>query len=140
VLDTSKAPYAVQDLWAWLCSQDFEQVSGQTTGQNNQFVELVSGQRLITISVDRGDWSIAIGASWMNDTYHPDEWAAWIGGFDLAGELSDLENQAAFVKDRWAAAIEAAARKRSAEDEIRRIGLDYVRRRFGEDSVPDGHG
>lgn len=136
MLDLSLAPPSIVRLVAWLHSEGYSIVSEQRAERNNQFAEYRCGSRVIGLTADRGEWSITGGTSSMTDCFHPDEWEAFLDGFELAGDLSDLDHQVDFVTGRWRDAIRIANQQPGAESELRLIGRDYVRRRFG--FVPPG--
>jgi hypothetical protein len=131
VLDLAAAPPSVQRLGEWLNAEGFVVSREQHSGVNNRYAELRDESRRVELTTDRGDWSLAIGIVGMSDTYHPDEWEAWLDGFELAGDLSSLDHQVEFIIERWGEAIAAARMLDDAEAQIRAIGVDYVRRRFG---------
>lgn len=132
MLDLALAPPAVRRLVEWLLAEGFLLKHEQRAGVSNQFVKFGRRALVVDVTADRGDWSVGIGLDTMSDTYHPDEWEAWLDRFELAGELSDLEHQVEFVTTRWVDAAMSAQRLSDAEQQIRAIGIDYVRRRFGE--------
>lgn len=132
MLDLISAPTSVHRLVEWLLNEDFRLEREQLGGTNNQFVRFCRSPLVVEITVDRGDWSIGIGLESMSATYHPDEWEAWDGLFDLTGDLSDLDHQTDFVTTRWSEVASNARHTPDAEAHIRAIGVDYVRRRFGE--------
>lgn len=127
-------PLLIHNLLQWVHNEGFVITKKQRDGVNDQFAEYSDGRRLVDLTVDRGDWSIGIGLVGMQDTYHPDEWEASTGRFDLAGQPSDLERQVGFITSEWAEAISMTRKDQAAEAQIRAIGVDFMRRRFGERS------
>lgn len=132
MLDLISAPPSVHRLVEWLRNERFRLEHEQLGGTNNQFARFCRSPLVVEITADRGDWSIGIGLESMSATYHPDEWEAWHGHFDLAGDLSDLDHQIDFVTARWPAVAANARHSSDAEAQIRAIGVDFVRRRLGE--------
>jgi hypothetical protein len=132
MLDLISAPSSVHRLVKWLLNEGFRLEREQLGGTNNQFARFCRSPHVVEVTADRGDWSISIGLESMSATYHPDEWEAWHGHFDLAGDLSDLDHQIDFVTKRWFEVAANAGHGSDAEAQIRAIGVDFVRRRFGE--------
>lgn len=132
MLDLTSAPPAVGRLVEWLTAQRFDLDREQLGGINNQFARFRRTPLVVEVTADRGDWSVGIGLDTMNATFHPDEWEAWHDHFELAGDLSDLDHQVEFITRRWAGVAGSATRRSGAEAQIRAIGVDFVRRRFGE--------
>lgn len=130
-INLSTAPPAVVQLVNWLIEDGFVLVHRQSSGVANQFAQYRGGGRSVSVTADRGDWSLTAGLSEMGTEFHPDEWEAWLDRFDLAGELSPLDHQVSFLTGRWASAIALAQANPMAESEIRKIGSDYMFRRFG---------
>ena len=68
----------------------------------------------------------------MANTFHPDEWEAWLERRPLRRQLSDLDHQVGFITQRWLyAAYVAATDVAAAEVALESIGLDWVEWRFG---------
>lgn len=132
MLDLISAPTSVHRLVEWLLRERFRLEREQLGGVNNQFARFRRSPHVVEITADRGDWSIGIGLESMSATYHSDEWEAWHGHFDLAGDLSDLDHQIDFVTTLWPEVAANAQHSSDAEAQIRAIGVDFVRRRFGE--------
>lgn len=132
MLDLISAPTSVHRLVEWLLNEGFRLEREQLGGTNNQFARFCRSPLVVEVTADRGDWSIGIGLGSMSATYHPDEWEAWHGRFDLAGDLSDLDHQIDFVTTRWLEVAADAGHSSDTEAQIRAIGVDFVRRRFGE--------
>lgn len=130
-IDREAAPEVIGKLLDWLSDEGFAVVAQQASGRANQFARFTGADRVVTITADRGAWSLSAGLEGMDSEFHPDEWEAWLDGFDLAGELSTLEHQVDFLTSRWSCALAAARTIAHAEDEIRAIGRDYMYRRFG---------
>jgi hypothetical protein len=124
-------PEPILCLLEWLDHGDFEIVEQQSSGSANQYARFKHGGCTVSVSRDRGEWSLSAGMDRMEEEFHPDEWEAWLDGFDLAGELSTLDHQVTFLIERWPEALEKAEADPGAEAEIRDIGRDYVSRRFG---------
>jgi len=131
MLDLSLAPPPIHRLVAWLHSEGCSIVSEQAAGRNDQFAEFRCASRIIGPTADRGEWSITVATAAMTDRFHPDEWEAFLDGFELAGELSDLDHQVDFIVGRWQTAIRKANQEPSAESDLRLIGQGYVHRRLG---------
>lgn len=132
MLDLASAPAPVRRLVIWLDENGFETTQEQADGPFNQHSVWVGDSLRVEVTQDRGVWSMAVGSPTMSDTYHPDEFEAWIDGFPLAGDLSDLDHQVEFITARWAEVDTSVRASSDAESELRTIGQDYVRRRFGE--------
>jgi hypothetical protein len=132
MLDLSIAPDPVCRLVGWLGENGLKVRSEQADGSLNQHAVWENDSLRVEVTADRGDWSVAIGTPNMSETFHPDEFEAWIDGFPLAGDLSDLDHQVEFITSRWSQVRAAVVGAPRAEDEVRAIGQDYVRRRFGE--------
>lgn len=131
-LDLTAAPDSVRRLVMWLDANGLETAHEEMGGPFNQYAVWVGDSLRVEVTQDRGVWSVAVGTPTMSETFHPDEFEAWIDGFLLAGDLSDLDHQVKFITMRWAE-VEAALRASpDAESELRAIGQDFVRRRFGE--------
>jgi hypothetical protein len=132
MLDLTSASPSVHRLVEWLLNEVFRLEREQIGGTNNQFARFRRSPLVVDVTADRGDWSIGIGLESMSATYHPDEWEAWQDNFDLADDLSDLDHQIDFVTTRWPDIAANAGHSADAEAQIRAIGVDFVRRRFGE--------
>ena len=132
MLDLISAPTSVHRLVEWLLNEGFHLEREQLGGTNSQFARFSRRPLVVEVTADRGDWSIGIGLEFMSALYHADEWEAWHGHFELAGDLSDLDHQVDFVTTRWPEVAASAGRSADAEAQIRAIGVDFVRRRFGE--------
>lgn len=129
MLDLSRAPARVRQLLAWLVDQDF-QVTGEEIGDSfNQNVIFTADDRTVRVNATRGDWALGIGLG--GETFHPEQWEAWLDDYPLAGDLADLDHQVGFIVHRWQTAIEQACERPGAIDEIRAIGDDWVFRKFG---------
>ena len=130
--DLSEAPEPICRLIDWLVGNGLQVTYERADGAFNQFARWENDCLRLEMTADRGEWSVAIGTPDMSETFHPDQFEAWIGDFPLVGDLSALYHQVDFITARWPQ-IGAAVRKAPrAEEEIREIGRDYVRRRFGE--------
>ena len=132
MIELADAPDPVRRLVRWLNERGLEIATEQTGGRFNQHAVWVGGSIRVELTQDRGVWSVAVGSPTMSATYHPDEFEAWIDGFPLAGDLSDLDHQVEFITERWAEVEAALQLSGDAEGALRAIGQDYVRRRFGE--------
>ena len=132
MLELTSAPPTVGRLVEWLTAQRFDLEREQLSGINNQFARFRRTPLVVEITADRGDWSVGLGLDTMDATYHPDEWEAWHNHVELAGDLSDIDHQVEFITTQWAGVAGRAMRRSDAEPQIRAIGVDFVRRRFGE--------
>lgn len=132
MLDLASAPDSIGRLVRWLDANGLATTREQTEGRFNQYVVWVGDSLRVEVTRDRGVWSIAVGLPSMSETFHSDEFEAWLDGFPLAGELSDIDHQVEFITTRWNEVEIAVLANPDAENEIKAIGQAYVRRRFGE--------
>lgn len=129
MMDVSEAPSAIRDLLTWLLGRGFQVSEARVCDPVNQDVVFVSGDRTVRIHATSGDWVLGIGL--YGETFHPEQWEAWLDGAPLAGDLDDLYHQVAFIAYRWQAAIERFREHPDAGREIRAIGDEWAWRRFG---------
>ena len=132
MLELAEAPDSILRLVRWLGEHGLATAHEQANGRFNQHAVWVGDSLRVELTQDRGVWSVSIGSPTMSETFHPDEFEAWIDGFPLAGDLSGLDHQVEFITERWAEVETALQSSADAESELRAIGQDYVRRRFGE--------
>jgi hypothetical protein len=142
MIDISNTQFAVRFLQEWLTANEFRQVLSQHgLVTSDDYAEWVNPTLRIEITFDRGECYLSLGLREMANTYHPDEWEAWLERLPLRRHLSDLEHQVDFITRRWmAAAHRAADDVAKAEAALEAIGLDWVQKRFGwrpGDESPD---
>jgi hypothetical protein len=86
----------------------------------------------VEIRFERGEWYLGLGLLAMNNTFHPDEWEAWLERLPLNRHLSDLDHQVQFITQRWMRAADLAATDvATTEAALMAIGMDWVECRFG---------
>jgi hypothetical protein len=121
-----------QALRRWLSANAFREVDDAAATARYEATRTLSDTRRVDISFDGGAWSLSLGVSGMANTYHPDEWEAWLDRQPLKWRLSEVEHQVDFIVHRWMHAVELAlADVAVAEAEMKAIGLEWVERRFG---------
>jgi hypothetical protein len=128
-LDVTAAPAAITKLLSWLVGQGFTLAEERFSDRGNQYGTYMKQDRVVTITATRGEWSLGLGM--WGQIFHPEQWEAWLDGYPLAGELSGLDQQVAFITHRWEVAIERDQERPEAQAEVAEIGDDWVQRQFG---------
>ncbi len=129
MLDTTSAPTAIPKLVAWLHEKGFELGAERSSDRGNQYAVYFKQDQLVKITASRGEWSLGIGM--RGQTFHPEQWEAWLDGYPLNDELAGLDRQVDFITQRWDVAAGQARERAGADAEIAKIGDDWVQRRFG---------
>ena len=121
-------PEDIRGFLRWLEGSGFTVMEERGEGSVNRRVVLRNEDLGVEIVADRGIWSIALASSpdrWI----HPDVWESYLEGFPLAGDPSSLEHQIDFVQRNMPRI--AATASPEVEEELGRIGEEYMRRRLG---------
>lgn len=129
MLDLSHAPAPILRLVVWLQGRGFQQIDERQSDPANLYVLFANDSRQVKITASRGDWSLGIGIA--GRTFHPEQWEAWLKGQRLPEVLGNLDQQVDFITTSWDFALEVARLRPQTEDEIERIGDDWVERRLG---------
>jgi hypothetical protein len=127
-MDPDDFPENIRGFLRWLEGTGFTVTEERGEGMVNRRVVLGNEELSVEIVADRGEWSIALAFSpdrWM----HPDVWESYLEGFPLAGDPSSLDHQIEFVQRNLSRI--AATASPQVEDELARIGEEYMRRRLG---------
>jgi hypothetical protein len=133
LIDLSNARLARRVLEEWLTANDFRQNrSQQKSVTSDDYTEWLSTDLRVEIKVDGTQIFLGVGLRAMANTFHPDEWEAWLEGTPLRRHLSDVGHQVDFITRQWlGAAARASADVATAERALEAIGLDWLERRFG---------
>lgn len=135
MVDHRDAPPAMLKLLGWLEATGLQQSEEQVRDRFNQMAIFDDEHTRVRVVVDRGDWSVGVGITAFDSTFHPDVWEAYLNGLDRAND-SSLEHQVDFLVTRWADARRAAMADADAEGTLRAIDREFVRRLLGWDPGP----
>jgi len=100
-LDLSQAPEGVRAMIADLDGEGFTLVAEQGAGAVNRLLELRRESCVVRITADRGEWWIELGGPALEDWFDPDIWQACLDDVPVQMEPTDLDEQVAFVRQRW---------------------------------------
>jgi hypothetical protein len=133
MIDISNTQSSLRFLQEWLAANEFRKIcSQQALVTSDDYIEWVSHTLRVEIRSERGEWYLGLGLLVMNNTFHPDEWEAWLDRRPLNRHLSDLDHQVDFITRRWMYAADlAVADVVTTEAALMAIGIDWVERRFG---------